>query len=133
MDHLKIYIFFSGLMFSVLFGHVMVKFINLQLRKYINDPKNSVEDKPAKLTPAIGCIERAVYSLLFVGNQPSFIITVFGIKIAQRLILLSKLDDYDKVKSAGERVNVYLICNITSLLFGLIGGWLIKHFLPLNN
>lgn len=129
MDYCKIYIFFSGLLFSVLFGHVAVKYLNRILRGYINQKENPVERDPAKLTPTVGCIERAIYTLLFVGNYSNFIIIAFSIKIAQRLILLSKLDTYEKVRSAGERINVYLICNIVNLLFGLVGGWLIKYFL----
>lgn len=118
-----LFIWLSGLLFSVVLGHIGVKWLNLALRKYIK-----TEEKPASLTPTLGCIERAMYTILIVLQQYNYVATLFGIKMAQRLITYTKITDGDELKKAGQHANVFVICNIASLCFGILGGALILYF-----
>lgn len=112
-----------GLAFSVFLGHVATKWLNFGLRKYIG-----TKESPAKLTPTIGCIERATYTVLGALQHYQYIAIFFGIKIAQRLITYSKITNDNELEKAGEHANVFVICNIVSLGFGILGGALILYF-----
>ncbi len=121
----KIVTFFLGLCFSGFFGHCIVRFTNSRLRNYL-----SLEEKqPAKLTGALGVIERIIYTLFVFGGAAYYTYAgiFFGLKIAQRLITFSKIEKSEQLKNVGERVNVYFICNILSLAFGILGGILIRY------
>ena len=120
----KLYIWSSGLLFSVVLGNIIVKWFNFILRRYIG-----AEEKPAKLTPAMGCIERAIYTILTVFGYYNFVVTFFGLKIAQRLITFTRITNDDELKKAGQHANVFLICNILSLGFGIFGGIIIRYFI----
>lgn len=121
-----IFIWFSGFLFSVVLGGVVVKYLNLWLRNYIG-----VEKEVAKLTPTLGCIERAIYTLLYIFGGYQFIAIWFGIKVAQKLVTFTKIENKienkELPKKVGERINVFLICNIVSLCFGILGGLFITH------
>ncbi len=119
----NLFVWMLGLMFSISVGHVAVKYINKGLRKYIGASK----DTPAKLTPTMGCIERAIYTTLTVFQQPALIATFLGIKIAERMITYTKLELPSDIEKAGEHGNVFIICNIISLGFGILGGLLILY------
>lgn len=119
----KVLIWMIGLAFSVFLGHLVTKWLNLGLREYIGAEKN-----PAKLTPTIGCIERGIYTTLFVLHQYEYIAIFFGIKIAQRLITYTKITNGKELKKAGQHANVFVICNIVSLAIGILGGVLILYF-----
>ena len=118
------FVWLSGLLFSVVLGNVGLKWLNLVLRKYIG-----AEDKPAKLTPAVGCIERAIYTVLMFFSSYNFIVTFFGLKVAQRFITFSKITNDEELKKAGQHANVFLISNIASLSFGIVGGIIIRYFI----
>lgn len=120
----KLFIWMIGLAFSVFFGHIVIKWLNYGLRKYIG-----AKESCAKLTPTIGCIERAIYTILTVFQQYQYVAIFFGIKIAQRLITYSKISNDNELEKAGEHANVFVICNIISLSFGICGGLLIMHFI----
>lgn len=118
------FVWSSGLLFSVALGHILVKWLNFALRKYIG-----AEEKPAKLTPTLGCMERAIYTVF--TPFPSYhyvIVTLFSIKMAQRLITYTEITNGDVLKKTGQHANVFVICNIASLCFGIIGGVLILNF-----
>ncbi|MDD5429021.1 MAG: hypothetical protein PHI58_07315 [Candidatus Omnitrophica bacterium] len=119
----NLFIWFSGLLFSVAAGHILIKWLNLALRKYVG-----TSEKPAKLTPTIGCIERAIYTIFTASHAYNYILVLFGIKIAQRLITFTKITTDEELEKAGQHANVFLICNIASLVCGLLGGALISFF-----
>lgn len=119
----NLFVWMSGLTFSICVGHVVVKYINKGLRKYIG-----AKDTPAKLTPTMGCIERAIYTTLTVFQQPALIATFLGIKIAERMITYTKLESSSDIEKAGEHDNVFIIGNIISLGLGILGGLLILYF-----
>ena len=121
----KIATFFLGLCFSGCFGHCVVCFLNGRLRNYLGPE----EKRSARLTGALGVIERVIYTLLILGGKDYYTYAeiFFGIKIAQRLITFSKIENSEKLKDVGERANVYFLCNIFSLAFGILGGLLIKY------
>jgi len=110
-----------GFLFSVVVGNIAVKHLNLWLRSYIG-----VGKEVARLTPILGCTERAIYTLFYIMNQYQFIAILFGIKVAQKLVTITKLDTQKAVREQTEKINVYLICNIVSLIFGLLGGFIIS-------
>lgn len=121
----KIVTFFLGLCFSGFFGHCIVRFVNGRLRNYLG----LEEKQPAKLTATLGVIERIIYTLFVFGGAAYYTYAgiFFGLKIAQRLITYSKIDDAKILKDVGQRANVYFICNILSLGFGILGGILIRY------
>lgn len=119
----KLFIWMIGLAFSIFFGHVVIKWLNFGLRKYIGAKENC-----AKLTPTMGCVERAIYTIFAALQQYQYIAIFFSIKIAQRLITYTKIEKDDKLEEAGEHANVFVICNIVSLGFGICGGLLISYF-----
>jgi len=116
----KLFIWLLGLLFSVAVGHFVVKWLNFTLRKHIG-----AELKPVKLTSTIGCIERAIYTILTGLQQYHYIAVFFSIKIAQRFITYTKITNDEELKKAGRHANVFIICNIVSLCLGLLGGALI--------
>ena len=120
----NLFVWLSGLLFSVALGHIVVKWLNFALRKYIG-----AEERLAKLTPTLGCIERAIYTVFTAFFSYHYVIvTFFSIKMAQRLITYTKIMNSDELKKAGQHANVFIICNIASLCFGIIGGALILYF-----
>lgn len=121
----SLFVWFSSLLFSVVLGHIVVKWSNFALRKYIG-----AEEKPAKLTPTIGCIERTLYTVLTVLNQYNYVVILFGIKIAERLITYTRIRTDEELKKAGQHANVFLISNLISLGFGILGGLLIRYLMP---
>lgn len=118
-------VWFSGFLFSVVLGHIGVKWLNCVLRKYIK-----VKEKPARLTPALGCIERSIYTLAtsFPGHY-YVIVTLFSIKMAERFITFTKITEEEHIEKASEHANVFMICNIVSLCFGILGGRIIRYFI----
>ena len=114
-----------GLSFSGFVGHCFVRLLNTTLRKYL--PVE--EESPAKLTSTLGVIERIIYTSCVLGGEKYYQYAgiFFGLKIAQRLIIFSKIDSPEKLKDAGQRANAYFICNILSLVFGVIGALLIHY------
>ena len=120
----NLFVWLSGLLFSVALGHIVVKWLNFSLRKYIG-----AEERPAKLTPTLGCIERVIYTVFTTFSSYHYVIvTLFSIKMAQRLITYTKITNGDELKKAGQHANVFVICNIASLCFGILGGALILYF-----
>jgi hypothetical protein len=119
----KLLIWILGLTFSVFLGNIIIKRLNIRLRKYVG-AKESV----AKLTPTVGCMERAIYTILTALQQYQYVAIFFGIKIAQRLITFSKIENPKQLEEAGEHANVFVICNVISLAFGILGGMLILYF-----
>lgn len=120
----NLFVWFPGLLVSVVLGHIGVKWLNFALRKYIG-----AEERLAKLTPTLGCIERVVYTVFMIfPNYHYVIVTLFSIKMAQRLITYTKITNDDELKKAGQHANVFVICNIASLCFGILGGALILYF-----
>lgn len=120
-----IFIWFLGFFVSIFIGHYVTRYINQGLRCHIG-----VELENNKLTPTLGCIERAIYMLLFWSGYITLIAALFGIMIAQRLIAIAKLEKpegQDLFRKTGERINVFFISNFISLLFGILGGLIIKY------
>ena len=114
----------AGLLTSVVLGHIIVKWANFGLRKYIE-----VGHSPAKLTPTIGCMERGIYTLATVFQVYGVIAAVFGIKMVERFITYSKIENEEDFKNAAQRINVFMICNVISLGFGMLGGIIISKFI----
>lgn len=120
-----VFSYFLGFVFSVILGHFMVFHLNRYLRFHIN-----LEEKgPAPLTPLLGLIERFIYTGLFsLGDEYyTYIAIFFGLKVAQRLVVFSRIENAEQLADMGKRLNVYLICNIISLIIGILGGGIIIY------
>ena len=118
------YAILAGILVSVALGHFFTKYTVRYLRKYI-----VVEPESYKLTASLGCIDRIIFTILYVVGQYSLIATWFGIKIAHRIIRYSRIKTKEELRDTSERINVFLIGNIVSLTFGIIGGVIIKFIL----
>jgi len=83
----------------------------------------------AKLTATLGVLERVIYSSCILAGENFYTYAgiFFGLKIAQRLIVFSKIDSPEKLEDVGQRTNVYFICNIVSLAFGIVSGIIIRY------
>lgn len=107
-------------------GHFLIYYLNRYLRFHVN----LEEKEPAKLTPTLDVIERTIYCFLFLKGSVfyTYIGLLFGLKIAQRLIIFSKIEGSADLKDVGERANIFFICNVLSLLLSLCVGYLIDLF-----
>ena len=120
----KILIWCFGILVPVALGHFFTKYTIRCLRKYIR-----VEIESYKLTASLGCIDRIIFTILYVVGQYSLIAAWFALKIAHRIITFTKIEDKEKLRDTSERINVFIIGNIISLTFGIIGGVIIKFLL----
>ena len=125
-----VFTWFLGFFVSIVVGHYLVRYLNIGLRLYVRVEEGS---RGNLLTPTLGCIERAIYTILFYLDERTLIAALFGIMIAQRLIAITKLekkagstDRLELFREVGGRINVFIICNFASLFFGLMGGIIIK-------
>ena len=110
-----------GFLFSAVAGHFIIKCLAIKLRQYIG-----VEEAIAKLTPTLGVIERLIYTGLAFYGKGEWLLTFFGIKIAARVITFSKIENSAELENAISRLNVYFICNVLSLGFGVLGAVIIR-------
>ena len=101
--------------------HFLIEFLTEFLWKRIKKKRNS-----HILTATLGFIDRIIYALSLAFKAYVFIGIWLGIKIASRLVGYTIINEENEFKEEGERRNVYLIGNISSLILGLGGGFLVK-------
>jgi len=118
-----------GFSVSIFIGSSVVKRLNYKLRRYVG-----FEENVNKLTPTMGCIERAIYTLLFYLGGYSFMSLLFGLMAGQKILSLQKIEKDPLVgdrlavyKEIMVRTNVYFISSFVSLFFGILGGLIIKY------
>lgn len=120
----KIFIWCFGILVSVGLGHFVTKYTVRGLRRYIG-----VKAESYKLTATLGCLDRIIFTTLYVLGHYSLIATWFALKIAHRIITPTKIEGEKELGETSERINTFLIGNIASLTFGIIGGMIIKFLL----
>lgn len=127
MDQLSVILVWAlGLIMSSIVGHFIIKRCVCFMRRRISDSKN---EESNRFTDILGIIERVLYSTFLVMMQYKLIYLWFGLKIAQRMITYTKIHDENDLQKAGASANVYILGNLLSLGFGILGGLIIIFLL----
>jgi len=123
----------AGLLVSLILGHIVT-------RELVNCLKNKSNLPNLKsYSGELGVFEKIAYVLLFVNGYASFIGIWLGFKMIGRwtaggAIGVPKIcytdkdgkeDDYKKRELTSAAINIYLIGNLMSLLFALVGAFII--------
>ena len=93
---------------------------------YIKKHNPEVRDKPpGSLTVSLGIVERASYATALILGVPEWIAVWLAMKVA--------VGWRASQTRQGPSDNLYLIGNILSIMFGLIGAWIALGELPIIN
>lgn len=121
-----------GIIAYFIIAHLLIENLMRNLWKYVGQERGK-EEKGHKLTATLGNIDRIIYAVCFALSKYTFIGVWIGIKMASRLITYTNITNKEEFQKEGERKNLYLLGNITSLVLGLLGGLIIKIWLIHNH
>ncbi len=122
----KLY-FIGFIIVYLIIAQVYIEQIIGDLWEYLGETRES-----QKLTATLGIIDQIIYMSSFALGQYSPIGVWLGIKVASRLVGVSKIEGESARKDEGQRRNVYLIGNATTLALGILGGVFLKTLLNNN-
>lgn len=100
---------------------VIYFFVEVCLIKNENDNDNG---KSPSITRAIGIIERILYTIALIMGLPQWIGIWLTLKVA---VTWKKWEGKSR-----DQYNIFLIGNALSILFGVIGTWVVLGKLPIN-
>lgn len=119
---------FFGLCFSVILGNIVTFIVVSCLRKRIGRYKGPDGKPYLRFSTLLGILESILYTISYVGGMHFLIGVWIAVKMAGRWSSRENLV-IDKSNVPPESINIFLIGNLLILLFGIIGGVIIKHFL----
>jgi hypothetical protein len=123
----------AGLLVSLILGHIVTEELVNSLKKKSELPKLKSH------SVVLGAFERLAYVLSLINGYPSFIGIWLGVKMIGRwtggdaigipksyyIDKNGKEDDYKKRELTSAAINIYLLGNLVSLLFAILGAFII--------
>ena len=119
----------QGFFISILFGHIVTRKLIARLRN-----KYGIKKKYNRPGALLGCLERFIFTLSIVTKFYSFITVWLILKTAGRwtgegfVVEVLDADEGKNKELAPAAINIYLIGNLVSLLFAVLGAWIINGF-----
>ncbi len=115
----------AGLFISLVAGHFVTNKLNLKLRKDYNFP-----EKYNKLSGFLGCLERLAYTISIINGWPIFVGIWLGVKMVGRWSPEGNIAELFVPSEKGKQlapiaINIFLIGNLVSLLFAVLGAFII--------
>lgn len=104
-----------GFFVSIVVGAIVITITNKIAWRYAKD------EKITKLSPFVGICERALYTLVFLLGIAGYLIPAWLI-----LKTIGKWNYLTSEKGKDRTVyNIFLLSNALSIIFGIIGAWII--------
>ena len=112
-----------GFFVSTIVGAIVLWiFIDILLWRYISEKHNIEIKKTGSLTVALGIFERASYTAALIMGFPQWIAVWLALKVA--------VGWNTNQTRKGPSDNLYLIGCVISIMFGVIGAWIVMGQLP---
>lgn len=117
--------FFSGFFVSVFIGSFVLWLV---IEKYawpqLTKKENTSSKPPGALSWLLGIIERILYTFAFIINAHEWVAVWLTLKVAVGWTRWQKGDR--------SSYNIFLIGSGLSILFGLLGAWIILGHIPIK-